>query len=459
MHDALALHSIARIFSERLLGSLAGGILLVLIAWIALRLVAGQSSRTRFAVWFATLLGVAVLPAIGRWDLSGKIAPGNAPLLRLPESWALYIFAGWALIALVSLARIVVGLFQLRRVRRTCTPVDPVVLDPAVRGALTEFQRTQPVTLRTSTHVRVPAAIGFRRPTVVVPDWCLRDLAPQELHAVILHELEHLRRRDDWTNLFQRIVGAVLFFHPAVWFLKSRLALEREMACDDAVIAATANPRAYARCLVSLAEKSYLRRGVALAQAAVTRMQEMTARVSQILAADRPAPSSTWKPALYIVGLVTCFSGAMIAVAPQFVAFQNAAPAALAEASEVSVLPSLRTPVTPALATEAAPFRVIEAGYQQTKSAATRISKAAVLKVRRKPPVRQLAQAAAEPRAITPVVALDTKTPAPAQLLLFVVRAQQTDASGMVWNVSVVRWVIYHPPVSRAIDPAIPAKT
>jgi len=78
----------------------------------------------------------------------------------------------------------------------------------------------------------VPTAIGFFQPAVIVPAWTLRELSAEELHSVLLHELAHLRRWDDWTNLAQELVGALFFFHPAVWRIGSRLSLEREMACD-----------------------------------------------------------------------------------------------------------------------------------------------------------------------------------------------------------------------------------
>ena len=81
----------------------------------------------------------------------------------------------------------------------------------------------------------------------------------------------HSGNSTDWTNLAQKLVRTVFFFHPAVWWIERRLSLEREMACDEAVLAETENPRAYAECLVSLAEKSFVRRGLALAQAVVGR--------------------------------------------------------------------------------------------------------------------------------------------------------------------------------------------
>jgi hypothetical protein len=158
---------------------------------------------------------------------------------------------------------------------------------------------------------------------ILLPQWALDELSAEDLNAVFLHELAHLKHWDDFTNLAQKIIKALLFFNPVVFWLESRLSLERELACDDFVLARTANPGGYARCLVTVAEKSFLRRGLALAQAAVTRMHQTSQRVTRILDWHRPPTIRTWKPAL---ALVTVFSAAMIAAisrAPELIAFQS----------------------------------------------------------------------------------------------------------------------------------------
>ena len=145
------------------------------------------------------------------------------------------------------------------------------------------------------------------------------------MNTILLHELAHLRRRDDWTNLVQKILGALLFFHPAVWWIEKKLALEREMACDDLVLASTTSPRAYAECLVSLAEKSFLRRGLALAQAAVDRLRNVSLRVSQILDVHRPRATRVWRPAPVLVGGVSLVCLLALSHAPtRLVSFENA---------------------------------------------------------------------------------------------------------------------------------------
>jgi BlaR1 peptidase M56 len=119
---------------------------------------------------------------------------------------------------------------------------------------------------------------------------------------------------------------ALFFFHPAVWLVEGRLSLEREMACDEVVVAATSSPRAYAECLVSLAEKSFLHRGLALAQAAVSRMRQTRLRVSQILEGNRPRTTGVWKPA---IGFWAAFSVVAVVSAsrvPDLVTFKDSAP-------------------------------------------------------------------------------------------------------------------------------------
>jgi hypothetical protein len=141
-----------------------------------------------------------------------------------------------------------------------------------------------------------------------------------------LHELAHLRRWDDWTNVIQRILRSLFFFQPAVWWIGESLSLERELACDDFVLASTADPRAYAQCLVSVAEKSFLRHSLTLAQAAVSRAKQTALRVARILnvdKADRRGTSPAWTPALALIAALSVVGVIALPQASSFVAFDN----------------------------------------------------------------------------------------------------------------------------------------
>jgi len=154
----------------------------------------------------------------------------------------------------------------------------------------------------------------------------MHELSPSELNQILLHELAHLRRYDDWTNLAQQLVRAVFFFHPAVWWIEGRVSLEREIACDDAVIAATHSARSYAECLAHLAEKTFVQRSVALAQAAIGKMHQVSTRVAQILDSDRSTKSAPrWRTAATLAtGLAVIFAVAG-STGHELIAFQPVA--------------------------------------------------------------------------------------------------------------------------------------
>lgn len=343
MTGALNFESLAQISAERMLNGTAEGMIIALLAWLLLRAMGPRNSGTRFAVWFAALLGIAALPLFGNWAANGA-ALAKRSEITMPAAWALYIFAGWLLVALAGLFRVGIGFWHLRRLRTSCVPVDVAALDPVVQKTLAEFDSPRAVELCVSDQLRVPTAIGFTQPLVVIPTWTMQELSAAELNAILLHELAHLRRRDDWTNLIQKILGALLFFHPAVWWIEKKLALEREMACDDLVLAQTTNPRAYAECLVSLAEKSLLRRGLALAQAAVDRLRDVALRVTQILDVNRPRTTRVWSPAPVLVSGISLVCLMALSYAPaRLVSFENGA----ASLSATNAMPAGDLEVTP----------------------------------------------------------------------------------------------------------------
>jgi beta-lactamase regulating signal transducer with metallopeptidase domain len=325
-----ALHDIARMSVQWMVYSLTEGIVLALFAWVLLRLLPRQNAGTRFALWFSVLLAMAALPSLaGRFLRSpgtGGIAASHS-LVTLPDSLALAIWAAWLVISALGLLRVVAGLWQVHRIRRNSVEIDPQSIGPEIQATLAGFRRE--TTLRVSDSVQVPAAIGFLHPAVMVPRWFLEEISSAELQQVVLHELTHLRRRDDWTNLLQKIIKALLFFHPFIWWVEQRLSLEREMACDEAVLAQSSSPQRYAQCLARLAEKSFIRKKIALAQAAVSRMRQLSLRLAQILDVNRPSSTRIWKPAIPMVLAGAALCGFSAWSAPALVSFQDdaAAPA------------------------------------------------------------------------------------------------------------------------------------
>ena len=362
---APALDMLARFAAIGLLNSLVLGTAIAAAAWAFLRLSGNQQSRTRFVVWFSALLLAAILPWIGAPACKPTSGLGHSTGagITLPAWCAAAIFWLWAAGAGVALLRVGFAFWQLFRLRWHCR-----VMPPPLRRAqaglsaasvfsssagcgkpnmgaspfgfapgscaphISALNKVRAVGICVSDQVRIPTAVGLFQPLVVIPSWALEELSADELNSVLIHELEHLRRWDDWTNLAQKILAALFFFHPAVWWMDRKLALEREMACDEAVLAQTRDRQGYAACLVRVAEKSLLRRGIALAQAVVGRVSQTALRVTQILG-DGHSAKSTWKPAVYLLTGGSVCAALLLAQVPPLVGFQSELPSAASSTS------------------------------------------------------------------------------------------------------------------------------
>ncbi len=102
--------------------------------------------------------------------------------------------------------------------------------------------------------VKVPAVIGYFRPVVLIPLSVASGFPPEQLEALLAHELAHIRRHDYLVNLLQTAVETLCFYHPAVWWISSQIRCEREDCCDDVALSVCRNQTEYARGLVALEE-------------------------------------------------------------------------------------------------------------------------------------------------------------------------------------------------------------
>jgi len=198
--------------------------------------------------------------------------------LHIDERISLALIGLWAAASLFRAAELIRSAFYLRGIARSSIRIAP---DPAIETLLQSGQRQ--VTLCVSTEVDRPSVVGFFSPRILVPATLLDRLTTAELLQIVLHEMEHIRRRDDWTNLLQKLSLVLFPLNPVLVWVERRLCLERELACDDRVLRTTGARKAYAVCLASLAEHTLVRRGVSLALGAWERRPELVRRVHRIL--------------------------------------------------------------------------------------------------------------------------------------------------------------------------------
>ena len=192
-----------------------------------------------------------------------------------------------------------------------------------------------------SDEVERPSVCGFFRPRILAPPDLLAELSQEELQQVVIHEMEHLRRGDDWTNLLQKICLVLFPIHPVLLWVERRVCAERELACDDSVLRSSCGRKAYARCLTHLAEHAMVRRGYALVLGAWERRSELVRRVHRIL--RRPTEGmSAWRAKLVTAGLMAAVLAGTAALArcPQLVSFAPAAESTM-QASDVQAARAL----------------------------------------------------------------------------------------------------------------------
>ena len=123
----------------------------------------------------------------------------------------------------------------------------------------------RPVALLESCLAEMPMVIGYLKPAILAPLGMLAGLPSDQVEAILLHELAHIRRADYLVNLMQIAVENLLFYHPAVWWVSSVIRSERENCCDDWAAARHGDAHGYARALVTLEESPWRAPETALA--------------------------------------------------------------------------------------------------------------------------------------------------------------------------------------------------
>jgi uncharacterized protein (TIGR03435 family) len=207
------------------------------------------------------------------------------------------LLAVWAAGLALFLVPAAVGLWQIRSLRRSAShsPRAQPLVDSLSRGA--GIRRRVEVLVHEA--APGPMACGIARPAILMPKdaefWNADDL-----NRAILHELEHVRRRDSISLCVARLACAAYWFHPLIWIASRRLALEAERSCDDAVLPHS-EATAYADQLVDLAKRlSKAKRLPALAMAS---RLDLAARVNAVLDTRRERGRAGAR-ALILVGTI-----------------------------------------------------------------------------------------------------------------------------------------------------------
>jgi len=277
------------------------------------RLRAGLSASH---VMFRRLQSVVKPPRpLPPWAKPGVWAATLAQFAFKTNQW---LFWSWIFIANLLIARLIIDLISLSHAKRRVTIMNEFDWIGQCPGA------RRPYSVGISDGLQIPCLLGLSKPIIAIPRAIVNELSGNDLRRIVLHESAHVRRYDDWFHLLEQCILALLFFNPALYFLTRALHLEREIACDDQVVA-TDERLFYAECLSLLAGRAHSGRA-SFAPSFLSGRREILIRIQELL--DRRhvvSPRLGIVPyaiatGLVIVALALCQTGIPVLAAPMHTA-------------------------------------------------------------------------------------------------------------------------------------------
>ena len=308
--------------------------LAALLLAVVLRLLPGSSTRARYRLAVACLLGV-LMSALLTWSmlryegdmpsvssertLSSDInasplsTPEKTPALVVTDSGfsaeaiptgetrlrpTTFLLLAWMVGAALFLLRAGRSIADAQRLAQ-----GPLCDDPQILAVVEEVRRLFGMTRRVRTvlnnYLQSPVVVGVLQPTLVLPASLMTGMTPDDLRALFAHELAHIRRHDYLINLMQLGVESLLFFNPAVWWISHQIRVEREACCDQLAVGLTDQPLRYAQLLANWATQMREAPSEKRSQAAIAlangNRYSLLDRIRRILSpGERPLVRLSW---------------------------------------------------------------------------------------------------------------------------------------------------------------------
>ena len=217
-----------------------------------------------------------------------------------PTQFLLWVVMVWLAGAVVFWVRLAGGWVVAARMRSVLVRRAPPEWQEILRKLGARIGLSRPVRLLVSALVQAPTVVGWLRPVVLVPVGALGGLPAEHLEALLLHELAHIRRHDYLVNILQSVAEALLFYHPAVWWVSGHIRAERELCCDDVAVSVSGDALTYARALAQL--ESY--RPAHLSAAVAANGGSLADRIARLLGQSRPAVRTGLGPGVLAVAIL-----------------------------------------------------------------------------------------------------------------------------------------------------------
>ncbi len=202
----------------------------------------------------------------------------------------------WLLVFAVKLFGIVTAFGNVYRIRNYKTFTPSQYWKDRVAELASQMQIKKSIVLLESALIKIPSVTGFFKPIITVPIGMLSNLPQDQVEAILLHELAHIRRKDYVINLLQHLAEMVFFFNPGLLWLSSLIKDERENCCDDIALDIIGNKTHFVHALISFEEYNNEKLAVAFAG----KKNHLLCRVKRIIYNDNKSLNAVEKTFLSV---------------------------------------------------------------------------------------------------------------------------------------------------------------
>jgi bla regulator protein BlaR1 len=306
------LYNISQVLGITIIHSLWQGLLIYFLLRVVLLVASGLTSSKKYLLAVSSLLAITgwfaytLIHEIQVYDWMAKPSTlANMPLmLQLPanmrhfndasiryyysiEKYLPYVTAVYVLGLMLNMARVVLAHRKIGIVKRTMSL--GVQLQQQIGNFAQKMDITKTVRVGFSRMVDVPCIVGFLKPVILLPITLSTYLEAEEIEAILMHELAHIKRNDYIINLLQQVITTLLFFNPCVLLINKLIGEERENSCDDLVVDCTQAPVVYAKALFKLEQNR--QNELQLALAVTGKKYQLLTRIERIMKTKKQMPS------------------------------------------------------------------------------------------------------------------------------------------------------------------------
>ncbi|MFH0735091.1 MAG: M56 family metallopeptidase [bacterium] len=264
------------------------GFLIAILTGIILFVFNKTSAKTKYIVYFVSLLLTVLLPSIttlykssedvsivhakeitptqskeilldGKYVATqyrrhGIVSEYNEKIIKQIGTYLPFITIIWVIgVLLISIYHIFCFFKLLKFVEQTRQSLE-LLWEKRIQKLIKNLNIRRKINIFKIPGLDSPVVIGFLKPFLLIPISFFTGMSEQSIEAIILHELAHIKRYDYLLNMIQIIIEVLGFFHPAIWWLSKRIREERENCCDDIAINIIGDRVVYAKSLIQLEE-------------------------------------------------------------------------------------------------------------------------------------------------------------------------------------------------------------